>query len=199
MINVLIVGVGGQGILLASEVLSKAAMIAGLDVKKSEVHGMSQRGGSVNSHIRFGEEVHSPLIPDGQADFVLALEKLEALRWEGFLRSGGTMIVNDLRIDPASVATGRAEYEKDIIARLENMSASENGTRVIVAEATSLALKAGDLRAINMVLLGTLSACLDFTDDVWRAAMAEHIKPEFMELNLKAFNLGRSIADVQAG
>ena len=199
MINVLIVGVGGQGILLASEVLSKAAVIAGLDVKKSEVHGMSQRGGSVNSHIRFGEEVHSPLIPDGQADFVLALEKLEALRWEGFLRTGGTMIVNNLRIDPASVATGRAEYEKDIIARLENMSASENGTRVIVADATSLALKAGDLRAINMVLLGTLSTCLDFDDDVWHAAMAEHIKPQFMELNLKAFNLGRSIADVQAG
>ena len=199
MINVLIVGVGGQGILLASEVLSKAAMIAGLDVKKSEVHGMSQRGGSVNSHIRFGETVHSPLISDGEADYVLALEKLEALRWESFLKQGGTMIVNDLRIDPASVATGRAEYEKDIIARLENMAASENGTKVIVADATSMALEAGDLRAINMVLLGTLSTCLDFKDEVWSSAMAEHIKPKFMELNLKAFNLGRSIADVQAG
>lgn len=187
--NVLIVGVGGQGILLASEVLSEAAMIAGLDVKKSEVHGMSQRGGAVNSHIRFGPRVHSPIIPAGEADFVVALEKLEGLRASTLLAPGGTMLVNDFRLDPATVTTGKLSYPEDAVEQLRQI----HGGRVSVVDGPSKSVEAGDLRTMNTVMLGALSNCLDFSGEQWSQAMQRHIKPKLLEINRTAFELGRAV------
>lgn len=188
--NVLIVGVGGQGILLASEVLSEAALIAGLDVKKSEVHGMSQRGGAVNSHVRFGAEVHSPIIPAGQAQYVVALEKLEGLRASGLLAPGGTMLVNDFRLDPATVTTGNLSYPEDAVERLR---AGLEG-KVVAIDGPALSVQAGDLRTMNTVLLGALSNFLDFTREQWKQAMERHIRPKLLEINARAFELGQAAA-----
>ncbi len=188
--NVLIVGVGGQGILLASEVVSQAALLAGLDVKKSEIHGMSQRGGTVNSHVRFGEKVLSPIIPQGQVDVLVALEKLEALRWSGYLAPDGAIVVNDFRLDPASVATGKIPYTENAIDYLYS-----NGRRVLVVDGVARALEAGDLRSMNVVLLGALSRLLDFPAELWEKALEAQVKEKFIELNRRAFALGRDAAD----
>ncbi|MEA2063766.1 MAG: indolepyruvate oxidoreductase subunit beta, partial [Gemmatimonadota bacterium] len=170
--NVLLAGVGGQGIILASEVLCQAALIEGLDVKKSEVHGMSQRGGAVNSHVRFSQgKVFSPLIPAGQARFLVAMEKLEALRWEHFLAPGGTILVNDFRLDPASVACGKVSYTDDAIGRLR----AKHADRVIVADGPALALEAGNPRVMNTVILGLLSNYLPFSLEHWQEALADKI------------------------
>ncbi len=185
--NILIVGVGGQGILLASEILSEVAMLSGLDVKKSEVHGMSQRGGAVNSHIRFGPKVHSPIIPAAEAGFVLALEKLEGLRARTLLAPGGKLLVNDFRLDPATVATGKLTYPEDAIEQLRGTC---NG-QVVAVDGPALSVKAGDLRAMNTVMLGALSHFLDFPDEQWEQAMQRHIKPRLLEINRNAFELGR--------
>jgi indolepyruvate ferredoxin oxidoreductase beta subunit len=186
--NVLIVGVGGQGILLASEVLSEVALISGLDVKKSEVHGMSQRGGAVNSHVRFGPKVHSPIIPSGQADFVVALEKLEGLRAVDQLADGGKLLVNDFRLDPATVTTGNLTYPEDAIGSLRGMLDS----RVVALDGPSLSVEAGDLRTMNTVMLGALSNLLEFTSGQWSEAMERHIRPKLLEINVKAFGLGKT-------
>lgn len=188
--NVLIVGVGGQGILLASEVLSRVALLAGLDVKKSEVHGMSQRGGTVNSHVRFGPEVHSPIIPEGAADVLVSLEKLEALRWIGFLSAKGSVVVNDFRLDPVSVATGKIPYTENTIELLRS-----NGRRLVVVDGVRKALDAGDLRTMNVVVLGALSRLLDFPEELWQRALEEQVKPRFIEVNRRAFEFGRATAD----
>ena len=186
--NVLVVGVGGQGILLASEVLSEVALIAGLDVKKSEVHGMSQRGGAVNSHIRFGQVVHSPIIPAGQAEYIVALEKLEGLRAVTLLSSGGTMLVNEFRLDPATVTTGNLVYPDDAAERLSGLLKD----RAVALDGPALSVEAGDLRTMNTVMLGALSNLLNFTPDQWSQAMERHIKPRLLEMNTKAFELGRT-------
>lgn len=188
--NVLIVGVGGQGILLASEVLSHAALLAGLDVKKSEIHGMSQRGGTVSSHVRFGPQVLSPIIPEGQAHVLMSLEKLEALRWKDYLTQDGTIVVNDFRLDPASVATGKIPYTENAIDLLRS-----NGRRVVVVDGVARALEAGDLRSMNVVLLGALSRMLGFPAEVWEKALESQVKKNFIELNQRAFELGRAAAD----
>ncbi|MCE5270635.1 indolepyruvate oxidoreductase subunit beta [bacterium] len=188
--NVLIVGVGGQGILLASEVVSQAALLAGLDVKKSEIHGMSQRGGTVNSHVRYGEKVLSPIIPQGQVDVLVALEKLEALRWSGYLAPDGAIVVNDFRLDPVSVATGKIPYTENAIDLLYS-----NGRRVLVVDGVARALQAGDLRSMNVVLLGALSRLLEFPAELWEKALEAQVKEKFIELNRRAFALGRDAAD----
>jgi indolepyruvate ferredoxin oxidoreductase beta subunit len=191
MTNVLIVGVGGQGILLASEVLSKCALLAGFDVKKSEVHGMSQRGGSVNSHVRFGKKVYSPLIPVGRANFLVAMEMLEALRWAYYLDSDGMIVVNEFRMDPASVSSGKASYPEDTLERLGRIY--EN--RLVVIKGPELSLAAGDLRSMNTVILGALSRILPLPEEYWLAALKEHVKEDFLEINRRAFQLGRQAAE----
>jgi indolepyruvate ferredoxin oxidoreductase, beta subunit len=186
--NILLVGVGGQGILLASEILSEVAMIAGLDVKKSEIHGMSQRGGTVNSHIRFGPRVHSPIIPSGEAAFVLALEKLEGLRARPQLARGGRLLVNDFRLEPTTVTTGKLTYPEDAIEQLR----SEFNGQFVALDGPALSVKAGDLRTMNTVMLGALSTFLDFTAEQWEQAMQRHIKPKLLEINRSAFEMGRA-------
>jgi indolepyruvate ferredoxin oxidoreductase, beta subunit len=187
--NILLVGVGGQGIILASEILCEAAMQAGYDVKKSEVHGMSQRGGSVNSHVRFGKKVCSPLIPAGRTHFLVAMEKLEALRWERQLIPGGVIVVNDFRLDPVSVSSGKAVYTDNAIECLD----TANGRRVIVANAVTMALEAGDLRTMNTVILGALSNLLPFSLQHWKAALDKHVNKHMLEVNRRAFEAGKSL------
>jgi len=189
--NILIVGVGGQGILLASEILSETALLAGYDVRKSEVHGMSQRGGAVNSHVRFGPKVFSPLIPAGHAQFVVALEKLEALRWVHYLVPGGTMIVNDFRLDPATVTIGKLSYPEDVIGRLQSLQ----DCRVIVVDGPALSFQAGDIRTMNTVILGALSGLLELSEEYWYKSIKGHItKKSLLQINNRAFELGRQAA-----
>ncbi len=181
--NVFIAGVGGQGIILASEILSDAALAKGLDVKKSEVHGMAQRGGSVVSHVRFGEEVHSPVITAGEADLLVSFEKMEALRWVQAVAPGGKIIVNTQEIVPS----GQEVYPKDIDSQMD-----ERAPGTIRIDALKLAKEAGHIRAVNVVMLGAMSHFLDFTMDEWRAAIESRVPKKTVEINVKAFELGRS-------
>ncbi len=187
--NIIISGVGGQGIILASELLSLAAMEAGFDVKKSEVHGMSQRGGSVVSNVRFGEKVYSPLIEEGTADVILSFEKLETLRWIHFLNpQSGVCIVNDLEIIPVQVSQGKGEYPGDIMKRLE-----KKATRVYLIDGVKYALQAGNPRTANTVLLGALSNFLPIEPEIWEETIKKRVPPKTIEANLKAFWLGRDL------
>jgi indolepyruvate ferredoxin oxidoreductase beta subunit len=183
--NVFICGVGGQGILLSSKILSALALQEGNDVKKSEVHGMAQRGGSVVSHVRFGKKVHSPLIEEGEADFLLAFEKMEALRWLHFLGPGGAAIVNTLQLLPSGAETYPEGLEDEIRSRTEN---------VVFLDADRLAAEAGSPRAVNIVLLGVLANRMDFPAEKWRETIETSVKPKTLEINLKAFELGRAQA-----
>lgn len=189
--NILLVGVGGQGILLAGKVISEAALLAGYDVKKSEIHGMSQRGGAVNTHVRFGDKVYSPIIPRGQADLLVALEQLEALRWEYYLKPGGIVVVNDFRIKPALASTGKVAYAEDAIGQLKQRASGE----VIVVDGPGLAREAGDLRTMNVVLLGVLSTRLDLPQECWQAGLSGQVKNRFLEVNSRAFDLGRKLGE----
>jgi indolepyruvate ferredoxin oxidoreductase beta subunit len=183
--NVVLAGVGGQGAILASELLALAAMASGQDVKQGEFHGVAQRGGAVFSHVRFGDRVHSPMAPRGQVDYLVALEKLEALRYAHFVRPGGTVILNDHVIEPIRVGDQRP-YPEGVVEFLE-----ARGLRVIVLEATAKALELGDHRAANVMLLGALSASLDIPRDAWERTFAERIPGRFLELNGRAFAAGR--------
>lgn len=185
--SVLIVGVGGQGILLASRLLASAAIGAGFDVKISEVHGMAQRGGSVVTHVRLGTKVHSPLVEMGTADFVVAFEKLEALRWLPYARPGATVIVNDLEIPPLSVILGAERYPTDITGRL-----AAGDRRVILLNAQEMARSAGNARCANTAIMGVLARCLDLgiTEERWRAAVGDVAPRGTAEVNWKAFCLG---------
>ncbi len=182
--NVIVCGVGGQGILLASDILCTVAFLSGKDVKKSEIHGMAQRGGSVITHVRFGDRVFSPLIEVGRADFVLAFEKLEALRYSYFLKKGGCVIANDLELPPMSVLTGARPYPDDIKDTLNKLA------RTYFVPAQQIALNLGNVRAVNIILLGSLARFLSFDEDLWINAIKEHIKPKYVELNIKAFKAG---------
>ena len=186
--NVLLCGTGGQGILLASEILGSAAMLSGLDVKKSEVHGMAQRGGSVVSHVRFGSRVHSPLVEEGTADLVLAMEKLEALRWAHFLAREGKALVCDLEIMPLTVNTGAAEYP-DVYAALDSMGVDWKPVRAL-EEASAL----GDLRVVNTVMMGAASFFLPLEEDRWLQALKNRLPARALEVNLRAFARGRELA-----
>jgi len=186
--NIIICGVGGQGILLASDILCTAAFLEGFDVKKSEIHGMAQRGGSVITHVRFGQKVYSPLIEEGKADFILSFEKLEALRYSYFLKEKGSVIVNDLELPPMSVLTGAKAYPENIINVLKKIA------NVYLITAQKIALKLGNMRAVNVVLLGSLARFLDFNQEVWFNAIKENVKSQYVDLNIKAFEAGMKVS-----
>ena len=184
--NIMIVGVGGQGSLLASKLLGRILLTKGYDVKVSEVHGMSQRGGSVVTYVRFGEKVFSPVIDKGEADYIVSFELLEAARWSEYLRQGGKIITNTQKINPMPVITGAAVYPD---ALEEKMKAK--GIIVDEIDALSLAEQAGSAKAVNIVLMGHLSRNFDFTLEEWMEAIEKSVPPKFLELNKKAFMLGR--------
>jgi len=184
--NIRLAGVGGQGIVVASEVVCDVLLAVGNDVKKSEVHGMAQRGGTVNSDVRFGEKVYSPLIPQGEVDILLAFEEMEALRYLPSLKVGGTVIVNCQRILPSAVASGKAEYPSDTKAQL-----GERACNVVMVDGPALALEAGSSRSVNVALLGALSNVLEIDRSIWEEAITERFRNKGLEANLKAFELGR--------
>ncbi len=188
MKNVIFAGVGGQGVILASKILMEAAMAAGYDVKESEVHGMAQRGGSVDCHVRYGEKVYSPLIEKGTADFVVCLELLETMRKLEYLKSGGMIIVNREKIDPAPVAAGLEKYPPDIEDWLKT-----NVKKHLVLDTKEALKEAGSAKALNIVMLGALSNYLEFTDEQWASAIRSLVKEKFVEMNLKAFALGKGL------
>ncbi len=183
--SVLIVGVGGQGTLLASRLLGNAVISRGYDVKVSEVHGMSQRGGSVVTYVRYGEKVDSPILEQGEADLIISFEKLEAVRYLPFLKKGGTIIVNTQEIDPMPVITGAASYPQDIILKLR-----EAGVHVADVDALTLAEQAGSSKAVNVVLMGVVAQHMEIEKDVWLETIRNTVPPKFVDLNLKAFELG---------
>ena len=182
--KIMIVGVGGQGTLLASRILGHAVIDMGYDVKVSEVHGMSQRGGSVVTYIKFGEKVHSPIIDRGEADIILAFELLEAYRALPYLKEGGRLIVNDQRINPMPVITGAAEYPENILDKLSSKVATTS------VDALKLATEAGSIKSVNVVLIGLMAKSTDIPYDVWKKAVTETVPPKFLEVNLRAFDLG---------
>ena len=186
--NIIITGVGGQGILLASEILSQSAVQAGFDVKRSEIHGMSQRGGSVNSHIRFGKKVYSPLVMKGECDLLLSFEKMESLRMIEYANSQTTIIVNTQKVNPSTVASGLAIYPENI----EDILTS-NFKNVIFVDAFKLAQSAGNIRTANIALLGVASKVLDIPLEIWENAISQRVPERAVEVNLKAFHLGLQI------
>jgi indolepyruvate ferredoxin oxidoreductase beta subunit len=184
--NILICGVGGQGSLLASKIIGNAVLLQGYDVKVSEVHGMSQRGGSVVTYVKYGEKVYSPIICRGEADVILAFEQLEAARWLPYLKAeGGLIVVNTQKINPMPVVTGAAEYPADIVGKIKR-----SGTNIIAADALNLAKQAGNERAVNVALIGIMTAYAGYDADIFREALKISVPPKFYEANLKAFELG---------
>jgi indolepyruvate ferredoxin oxidoreductase beta subunit len=188
--NIAIAGVGGQGIILASDIIAQAAMCAGHDVKKNEVHGMAQRGGSVVSEIRFGPQVHSPIIPDGEVDVLVGMELLETLRSVHRLRAGGLVIADELRISPAVKVPGAPAYPEDVVDRLQ-----ASAERVLLLPAAVLAAEAGNARAANTVLIGALSLHVNLPAEVWQEALRASLRPSLLEINRRAFELGRRQAE----
>ena len=182
--NIMIVGVGGQGTLLASRILGNAVIGEGYDVKVSEVHGMSQRGGSVVTYVKFGEKVFSPIIGQGEADIVLAFELLEACRALPYLKKGGRIVVNAQSIDPMPVITGAAQYPTDIV---EKLSAKAQVTAI---DALALAKEAGNAKAVNVVLIGLMAKNTDIPYERWIDTLKTTVPPKFLDVNLKAFELG---------
>ena len=182
--NIMIVGVGGQGTLLASRILGNAVISEGYDVKVSEVHGMSQRGGSVVTYVKYGDKVFSPIIDRGEADMILAFEKLEAARALPYLKEGGTVILNDRAIAPMPVITGAAEYPDGLVADIAAKA------KVIAIDALSLSLEAGSAKAVNVVLIGVLARSSDISKEVWIQTIKDTVPAKFLDLNLKAFELG---------
>lgn len=184
--NIMIVGVGGQGSLLASKLLGHLLLTEGYDVKVSEVHGMSQRGGSVVTYVRFGEKVYSPIIDKGEADFIVSFEKLEAARYVAYLRENGRIVVNTQEIDPMPVITGAAAYPEDLVQKMKKL-----GIQVDAMDCLALANEAGSSKAVNIVLMGRLSRYFDIPLEKWQQAIRDCVPAKFLELNLKAFDLGR--------
>ena len=183
--NVMIVGVGGQGSLLASKLLGRLLLGKGYDIKVSEVHGMSQRGGSVVTYVRFGDKVYSPVIDKGEADFIVSFELLEAARWTEFLKPGGKLIANTQQINPMPVIIGAAEYPGELAAKMVAA-----GIDLDAVDALSLAEQAGSAKAVNLVLMGKLSKYFDIPQEEWLAAIEQSVPPKFLEMNKKAFALG---------
>jgi len=187
--NILISGVGGQGVVLASYVLSQTALVEGFDVKQSEVHGMAQRGGCVTGHLRFGERVYSSLITPGTADVLLSFESLEALRYLHWLKPSGLLVYNDVRVNPSTVSSGAEEYPSRIEARIE--AAWSNVTAL---DANALAAKAGTAKAANVVMLGAVASALPFSADAMEAVISRSVPQKTIEVNLEAFRLGRLVS-----
>ncbi len=188
--GIMIVGVGGQGSLLASKLLGRLLLDEGFDVKVSEVHGMSQRGGSVVTYVRFGDKVYSPIIGEGEADYILSFEKLEAARFAPCLAKHGKIIVNTQEIDPMPVLIGAATYPVDV---LDELTAA--GAEIDAMDALTLATKAGSAKAVNIVLLGRLAHYLDIPTEKWLTAIENTVKPRFVEMNKSAFQLGYDMED----
>lgn len=188
--SIMIVGVGGQGTLLASRILGHAIVSQGFDVKVSEVHGMSQRGGSVVTYVRYGDRVDSPIVDEGQADVILSFEKLEAARYLNYLKKGGALITNIQEIDPMPVITGAAVYPEKIIEKIR-----AQGVKLIALDALKLANEAGSVKAINVALLGVLSRHMPFDESVWEEAISACVPPKFLEVNQRAFALGRTVQE----
>ena len=184
--NIMIVGVGGQGSLLASKLLGSLLVDEGYDVKVSEVHGMSQRGGSVVTYVRFGDKVYSPIVDKGEADFIVAFEKIEAARYASYLKKDGVIIVNTQEIDPMPVITGAKEYPHDALEKLSDL-----GLKVDAIDALTPAAEAGSSKAVNILLMGRLSKYMDIPEEKWIEAIKTSVAPKFVEMNLKAFTLGR--------
>ena len=185
--NIMIVGVGGQGSLLASKLLGHLLLEQGYDVKVSEVHGMSQRGGSVVTYVRYGERVASPVIDRGEADFIVSFELLESARWLSFLRPGGQIVTSTQQIDPMPVITGAMTYPENLV---EKMRAA--GVKVDALDCLALAKQAGSSKAVNIVLMGRLSHYFDLPEEAWTEALEAMVPPKFIELNKKAFALGKN-------
>ena len=185
--NIMIVGVGGQGTLLASRILGNLLTARGYDVKVSEVHGMSQRGGSVVTYVKYGDKIYSPIIDKGEADIILAFERLEALRALPYLKEGGTMIVNDRAVDPMPVITGAAVYPEGI---LEELSKHANLTSL---DALALAEEVGSGKAVNVVLIGVLAKNTDIPKEEWEKTIRETVPPKFLDINLAAFEKGYTL------
>lgn len=183
--SIMIVGVGGQGTLLASRLLGSALLSKGYDVKVSEVHGMSQRGGSVVTYVKYGDQVYSPTVEQGEADYILAFEQLEAARWLPYLKPEGKLIVNIQQIDPMPVVIGAAEYPQGV---LEALKAS--GADITALDALAIAMDAGSPKAVNVVLMGVLAQHMDLSRDVWERALEETVPPKFLEMNKLAFSMG---------
>ena len=186
--NIMIVGVGGQGSLLASKLLGHLLLSQGYDVKVSEVHGMSQRGGSVVTYVRYGDKVYSPVIDKGEADYIVSFEILEAARWLPFLKKDGQIVTNTQQIDPMPVITGAAEYPEDLVSKLK-----ETGAKVDALDCLSLAEQAGSAKAVNIVLLGRLSHYFDLPDEAWMKSLEANVPTKFLEMNKKAFELGKNM------
>lgn len=187
--NIVLVGVGGQGILLAAEILSETFMLAGYDVKKSEIHGMSQRGGSVVSHVRYGKEVFSPMVPEGEGDILFGFELMETYRYLTLLKPGGSVVVNDLCIAPPAVLIGQAQYPADLAEKIKSQVPD-----CLLVDGQNLAVEAGNARTANTVLLGAVSKRLDIAENFWIESIERMVPKKAVAVNLKAFELGRSLA-----
>ena len=185
--NMMIVGVGGQGSLLASKLIGHLLLGQGFDVKVSEVHGMSQRGGSVVTYVRWGERVYSPIVDRGEADFIVSFELLEAARYLEYLKPGGQIVTSTQQIDPMPVITGAAEYPEGLVEKMRAL-----GVKVDAVDTVTLAEQAGSNKAANIVLMGRLSHYFDYDEEVWQEALTACIAPKFLEMNKKAFALGRN-------
>ncbi|MEG6522820.1 indolepyruvate oxidoreductase subunit beta [Desulfotomaculum sp. 1211_IL3151] len=187
-VNILLVGVGGQGTILATRILAKAAQDAGYDIKVSEIKGMSQRGGSVVTQVRLGQRVYSPLIAEGNADVILAFEKMEALRWLPYLKDGGSIIVNDQAIAPVPVLSGAAVYPEDCLERVMKLAPN-----TIVVDALNVALQCGNPKVINVVLVGLLAKKLSIDKELWLNALKTRVPEKFIDVNMKAFAEGYNL------
>jgi indolepyruvate ferredoxin oxidoreductase beta subunit len=183
------VGVGGQGILLAAQITARAALVSGFDVKTNEVHGMAQRGGSVLAQVRFGEKVYSPLVPDGTAQVLASLERIEALRFASYLRPDGLAVVSSQAIIPVTASSGQAKYPEDAEARLR-----ATFPRLAYIDAVGVAEKLCDTRVANVILLGALSTALSLPAESWAEAISQCVKPAFREINVRAFEEGKRLA-----
>ncbi len=186
--NILIVGVGGQGTLLSSKIMGKVFTEQGYDVKVSEVHGMSQRGGSVVTYVRYGECVYSPVINEGEADMIISFEQLEAARWLPYLKKGGVLVTNTQTMDPMPVISGKAEYPENIISTIESL-----GVKVISTDAFEMAKAAGSVRSVNMVLLGMAAKYLHIDNDIWLTAIECSVPAKTVDVNKAAFTAGYNI------
>ncbi len=187
--NILFSGVGGQGILLASEIIAYALMAAGFDAKKSEVHGMAQRGGSVTAQLRYGDKVYSPLIEPGRADIQVAFEMMEAVRYLPYLHKDSTVIVNTQRILPPSVATGQTSYPENVLDHI-----TAQGVKVVLVDAFDLAREVGEVKTANVVMVGAVSTFLPMAASVYEEIISARVPPRFKDVNLKAFAVGRQVS-----
>lgn len=182
--NILLVGVGGQGTILASKLLTNGLMAAGYDVKMSEIHGMSQRGGSVSTHVRFGEKVASPVIEIGGADLLVAFEKMEALRWFNYLKPGGMVVVNDYELPPMPVISGKVDYPVDIIDEIKRRA------KAVVINAVNKAEELGNTKVMNVILLGSIIHLMGLEQINWQRILEKNVKPNFIDINLQALKIG---------